>query len=58
VIALKPACARRDALMVVLFNPRKDEAIVHRVWPVAWRGLVTGFLVALAVLAVHHGWQR
>lgn len=48
-IALKPACGRRAALEVVLFNPRKEDRRVHRVWPWFWR-------VALATTAACLAW--
>jgi hypothetical protein len=48
VIALKPVIHGR-ALEVVLYHPRKGDAVLHRVWPVVWRGLALGLLGGLAV---------
>jgi hypothetical protein len=49
VIALKPACGRRDALEVVMFNPRKEDRRLSkgRAWVWLWRAA----LVACAALA-------
>jgi hypothetical protein len=53
VIALKLACGRRDALMVVLFNPRKEDWKVRRDWStICWRLALAAFMVGLSVIVL------
>jgi hypothetical protein len=43
---------RKGALELVCWAPEGRR--VHRVWPAVWRGLVLGFMVALALAALLH----
>jgi hypothetical protein len=49
VIALKRACARRSGFMVVLYNPRKEDAKMNRVWPWFWRVALASCIACLVV---------
>jgi hypothetical protein len=42
----------KGALELVSWAPEGRR--VHRVWPAVWRGLVLGFMVALALAALLH----
>ena len=48
-IALRRACGRRDALMVVTFNPIEEDTKVQRVWPLFWRVALASCIVFLVV---------
>jgi hypothetical protein len=53
VIALKLACGRRDALMVVLFNPRKEDRKMRTDWStICWRLALAAFMVGLSVIVL------
>jgi hypothetical protein len=52
-IVLKPACGRRDALMVVLFNPRKEDRKMRTDWStICWRLALAAFMVGLSVIVL------